>query len=208
MYTKSMAKGMPYFTYGREFSAGPPCTAGKSALVVCAMEWLVGQYEHASTSGDYRALNELFLRTDSIGSKIVQAHAVGRTELHRRTQQYRLEIENDNPDRATGSRDGNIRQMMAPARASNAPGKMQSGSQSIPRNTPNWAVPATEAVEQDSSDGATDEYPLPTDTVARSRRLTMHNLTSIQYEIDHLDAAYLNAELSLKPGTSQSLIRR
>ena len=127
MYAKSMVKGMPYFTCGQEFSAGPPCTASKSALMVCAMEWLVGQYEHASTSGNYRALNELFLKTDSIGSRIVQAHAVGCTELHRRTQQYRLEIEDDNPDRAMGSRDGNIRQMMlnmAPARASNAPSKM------------------------------------------------------------------------------------
>ena len=65
-----------------------------------------------------------------------------------------------------------------------------------------------EAVEQDSSDGAADGYPLPTSTVARFCQLTMHNLTSIQYEIDYLDAAYLNAELSLQLGTLQSLIRR
>ena len=92
---------------------------------------------------------------------------------------------------------------MAPARASNAPGKMQSSSQSIPRNTVNWGVPETETVEQDSSEGATDGFSLPTGIVARFRRLSMNNLSSIQYKI-----AYLDAELSLQPGTLQSLVRQ
>ena len=207
IFPKSMGKGFPYFTCGREFSAGPPCSMGKSALVVCAMTWLVDQYELASTSGDYRSLTELFQRTDSIGSRIVQAYSVGRTELHRRTVQYRPEIEDDNPDRATTKKDGNIRLMMenmTPARASNAPGK----GQSIPRSTPTWGVPATAAVEQNSSDGGADGYPLPTDIVSRFRRLTVHNLNAIQYEIEHLDAAYLTAELGLKHGMLQSLLRR
>ena len=77
-----MVKAMPYFMCGREFSARPPCTASKSALVICATEWLIDQYRIALTTGDYCALNKLFLRTDSISSRIVQAHTVSHTELH------------------------------------------------------------------------------------------------------------------------------
>ena len=69
-------------------------------------------------------------------------------------------------------------------------------------------MPATAAVEQNSSDGGADGYPLPTDIVSRFRRLTVHNLNAIQYEIEHLDAAYLTAELGLKHGMLQSLLRR
>ena len=187
---------MPYFVCGRETYAtsATPCTAGSASILMDEMNFLLGKYYEANETGEYATFKELFLTTQSLGSKIVQAHAVARYDLHRRTQTYRLEILDNNPDRASAGKQGNIKKMLAnmmPAKAVST--KMPSSTATIPKKNAEWAVPGTAAEAQGvEQDGATDRYayPLPhtTELIDRFRRMSTHHNSSLQYELSLLGA--------------------